>query len=413
LKHGRVGHSVFQPEIGISNVNSPHLKQKTVNLKFLTDVKQSSFAMNYAATIEDAQKINEEDSIIVIGKTIEWATFYGDSDLSSGEKGEGLQFDGLAKLIDESNHLDLRGGSLTPEVLNKAATLIGEGFGYATDAYMPIGVKADFGNQFLGSQRVIVPSSEGTTAGVDVDHFLSARGNIRLNGSTIMDADDRLDMDQVPDAQAPGAPVVTAEEVKSAGGRFQDELKDSDGVVYSPAEIGSALNYRVTAVGHHGDSYSSDVATATPTSADSGIKLTIKLDAMQREIPDYLAIYRQSLVQDGTKEPEFYLVGTVATREMQEDGSFTFTDLNGRIPGTADVFVGEMKRNVIALMEFMPLSKVNLAVVTTAVSFAVTTSVALALYLPKRWVMIHNVRYNNAIENHMAGVNLRAYVGNK
>ena len=158
LKHGKVGHQIFQPEIGIGSVNSPDMKKQRVNLKFLVDVKQASFAIQVAATVEDAQKINEEDAMVVIGKTIEWATFFGDADLTAGENGDGLEFDGLEKLIPASRHLDLRGGSLTPEVLNKAAVLIGKGFGVATDAYMPIGVKADFGNQFLGARRVIVPA---------------------------------------------------------------------------------------------------------------------------------------------------------------------------------------------------------------------------------------------------------------
>lgn len=409
LRHGRVGHQIFQPEIGIGSVNSPDMKKQHVNLKFLVDVKQQSFAVQVAASIEDAAKINEEDAMIVLGKTMEWATFYGDSDLTSGDKGDGLEFDGLQKLIPAENHLDLRGGSLTPEVLNQAAVLIGHGFGVATDAYMPIGVKADFGNQFLGAQRIIVPTNDGTTAGVNVDKFISARGEISLNGSTIMDADDLLDLTQQPNPKAPAAPKFTAVEVKSANGQFSaEETKDDQGNVIYPAEVNANLHYRVVAVGHHGDSFASDDVASKVTAADSGVKITVSLSSMQREIPDYVAIYRQALTDDN-----YYLIGRVPTSAMQDSNTIVFTDLNGRIPATADVFVGEMRHNVLAMLQFIPMSKINLAVVTTATSFAIMTSVALCLYIPKRFVQIHNVRYNNMKDNHMAGVNLKMFVGNK
>ena len=404
LRHGKVGHSVFQPEIGIGSVNSPDLKQKTVNMKFLVDVKQQSFAMQIAATVEDAQSINEQDAMVVIGKTIEWGIFYGDADLTSGEKGEGLEFDGLTKLIDSRNHVDLRGGVMTPEVLNKAAILIGKGFGVATDAYMPIGVKADFGNQFLGAQRVIVPSADGTTAGVNVDQFLSARGTIRLNGSTIMDTDNILDTEFVPSPQAPAAPTATAKAVTDAGGKFLVDVLNDAGKIVKKGEVGVEQSYKFVAVGHHGDSRASDEVKATPVNATDGIELTITLSAMQREIPDYVAIYRKDPVSE-----DYFLIARVATRDIDAStGALKFTDIDDKIPGTADVFVLQMAKSVISLLQFIELSKINLAVVTTATSFGILWSGALALYQPRRAVQLENVRYASNVPNSTnltAGIN--------
>jgi len=409
--HGRIGHSRFQPEIGIGDINTPKMKQKTVNMKYIVDLKQQSMAINFATTIEDARKVNEEDAMTVIGKTIEWAVFYGDADLTSGNKGDGLEFDGLAKLIDKHNHINLHGQSLTPEVLNKAAVLIGKGFGVATDAYMPIGVKADFSNQFLGAQRVVMPTNDGYTAGVNVDRFLSARGAIRLNGSTIMDVDNMLDLDSAPNPQAPAqVSVATPVVVPDAGGEFLDEIKDAQGNVIQAKEIGVEQKYRVVATGDHGDGLPSDEVSATPTKATDGIKLTITLPAMQRQVPDYVGIYRQ----DPNTEV-FYLIGRVAINEMDDEGNIVFTDTNAVIPGTADVFVGEMKKPTITLMEFIPISLLQLAVVTNATQFAVLWGGALRLAIPKRWVQIHNVRYNlytDNSENHMLGLNTSGYFAN-
>lgn len=408
-KHGRIGHSRFQPEIGVGDVNTPTMRQKTVNMKYIVDLKQQSMAINFAQTVEDARSVNEQDAMAVIAKTIEWAVFYGDADLTAekGNDGAGLEFDGLAKLIDKHNHIDLRGQQLTPEVLNKAAVLIGRGFGVATDAYMPIGVKADFGNQFLGAQRVVLPTSDGTTAGVNVDRFLSARGNIRLNGSTIMDIDNMLDPDYIPSPQAPASVKVEAEVVADQDGQFLEEKKDKDGNVVQTAEVGVEQSYRVVATGKHGDGVPSQEVTATPANATDGVKLTISLASAQREIPDYVGIYR--------KDPEsgvYFLIGRQALSTIDDEGKLTFVDRDAVIPATADVFVGEMKQPTISLMEFIPISLLNLAVVTTATQFAVLWAGALRLAIPKRWVQIHNVRYNlytDNSENHLLGLNTNGY----
>lgn len=410
-KHGRYGHSLFQPEIGIGNVNSPHMKQKTVNMKNLVDVKQASFIMQTVSTIEDAMKINEDDAVATIAKTQEWAIFHGDADLTGKEKGEGLQFDGLDKLMDPDNVIDVRGGSLTPELLNKAAVTIASAFGTPTDAYMPVGVKADFGNQYLGAQRISIPSSEGLTAGYGIDRFISSTGEIALHGSTVMDYDNILDESKRPQPQAPAPAVLKGEVVAGSDGKFREdkEVADKDGNKYLAVngEVGKSLSYKVVVVGHYGDSQASEAVEVTPTKADDGIKLTASLTAMQAELPDYVAFYRKGLTTD-----KYYLVGRVATRDIDDEGNIVFTDTNETIPETGDVYVLELRNNVISLMQLIPLAKFDLAVNTTANSFAVMWSGALRLSNPFRVVRLHNVReniYTGVDENHLNNININGY----
>ena len=410
-KHGRYGHSLFQPEIGIGNVNSPHMKQKTVNMKNLVDVKQASFVMQTVNSIEDAMKINEDDAVATIAKTQEWAIFHGDADLTSGEKGEGLQFDGLDKLMHPDNVIDVRGGSLTPELLNKAAVTIASAFGTPTDAYMPVGVKADFGNQYLGAQRISIPSSEGLTAGYGIDRFISSAGEIALHGSTVMDYDNILDESKRPQPQAPAPATLAGEVVANSDGKFREdqEVTDKNGQSYVAVngEVGKKLSYKVVVVGHYGDSQASEEVEVTPTKTTDGIKLTASLSAMQTELPDYVAFYRKGLVTD-----RYYLIGRVATRDIDDEGNITFVDKNETIPETGDVYVLELRNNVISLMQLIPLAKFDLAVNTTANSFAVMWSGALRLSNPYRVVRLHNVReniYTGVDENHLNNININGY----
>lgn len=393
--HGKIGHALFQPEIGLGRLSQPNLKQKTVTMKFLATPAQTSMVMQRANVIEDPIAVQEMAAMNRLGKTLEWAIFYGDSDLTDDEPQSGYEFDGLTKLIDTENVHDVRGGALTPALLNKAATDVAvNGYGTPNVAYMPTGVKADFVNQFLEAQRVLVPNVQqgGMEAGVNVDSFRSVRGGIALRDSAIMDLDNVLDESAVPEDNAPLTPSVVATVVEDKGGNFlASDVKDSDGNVVVPKEVGASLSYKVVAVGD-ADSAPSDAVTATPAHATDGVQLVISLSPLAKKQPKYLAIYRASLVDDSLGK--YYLIARVPMSQFDANaGTLTFTDVDDRIPGTTDVFVGEMSPEVINLFEFLPVTKLNTAVVTDATNFALLWWGALRLSFPKRWVWIKNVRY--------------------
>lgn len=390
--HGRTGHQMFQPEIAKLSSNEPKARQKTVNVKFLVDTKGSSFAMQWANTTVDTNTLLEISGVNNIAKAIEYATFYGDSDLAAQE-GEGLEFDGLLKLMDEHNKIDMRGTSLTPQALNLAAVKIGRGFGVATDAYMPINIKADFVNAHLGAQRILQPNTAGSgmQVGFDIQRFISARGNIALHGSTIMDLDRKLDLDGVVDENAPAAPTVKAEVATGTDGKFlAEDRKDKDGQVVLNKEVGKELKYRVVAVGTH-DSLPSDVATATPANATDSVKITVTLNRLVSAIPDYVAVYRQS---DVPGEEDFWLIGRVPVSKLQ-NGVLEFVDNGDIIPGTGDVFVIENKPETVRYLEFAPIMKFPLALTTTQTSFAMLWYGALMVTFPRRISVLTNVLYNS------------------
>lgn len=390
--HGRSGHQMFQPEIAKLSSNEPRARQKTVNVKFLVDTVGSSFAMQMANTTVDTNTLLEISAVNNIAKSIEYATFYGDSDLAA-QTGEGLEFDGLAKLMDEHNKIDMRGTSLTPQALNLAAVKIGQGFGVATDAYMPIGIKADFVNAHLGAQRILQPNTAGNgmQVGFDVQRFISARGDIQLHGSTIMDLDNKLDLDQVPAQDAPAAPEVKATVKTGTDGKFlAEDKKDKNGQSVLSAEVGKDLVYRVVAVGSK-DSLPSDEVTAHVANATDSVEIDVTPNRLVSSLPDYVAVYRKS---DVPGDDQFWLVGRVAVSEM-EGNTIKFVDNNDTIPGTGDVFVIENKPETVKYLEFAPMMRFDLAITTSAQSFSVLWYGALQLTYPKRCVKLSNVLYNS------------------
>lgn len=412
-QHGRVGHSQFQPEIGLTNVTGPNLRKKSVNMKYLTQVMQVSYPMQYTSTFSDVDTILLDDAVTALSKTIEWAAFYGDASLSGteGDGQEGLEFDGLSKLIDADNHFDVRGAQLTPELFNRAATTIGErGFGEATDAYMPISAYADFSNQFLGAQRISMNASTGqVSVGNVANEFVSVNGNVRLHSSAVMQLDNVLPERSIRlNAETPAPPLVKAEVVKDAGGKFMKKPEDPK-ADYDPAflDVGVEQSYKVVLVNNFGDSLPSQEVKATPTDPTDGVKLTISFTTTAKGGITYAAVYRKCAVDN-----KYYLIKRVPKSEVDDQGQIIFTDLDETIPGTVDIFIGEKRQYTIGLVEFIPMCLLPFAPVNTASQSAVYWGGALALYRPKCWVQLHNVRttyFAPLNENHMNGVNVYGY----
>lgn len=376
LAHGKVGHTRFVREIGVAPISDPNIRQKTVNMKFVSDTKNISIAAGLVNNIQDPLQILTDDAISVVAKTIEWASFYGDSDLSEDtEQGSGLEFDGLAKLIDDNNVLDAKGESLTEALLNQASVLVGKGYGTATDAYMPIGVQADFVNQQLDKQvQVVRDNGQNVTMGFNVQGFNSARGFIKLHGSTVMELEQILDPYAVTSPNAPQKATVVGT-AEAGAGTFRDE------------DIASPLEYQVVVVSDDAESAPSDVVTVAVDDKTKQVKLAITINNMYQARPQYVAIYRKGLTTG-----LFYQIARVPASKAQM-GVITFVDTNAQIPETADVFVGEMTPQVLHLFELLPMMRLPLAQVNASVTFAVLWYGALALRAPKKWARIKNVKY--------------------
>jgi hypothetical protein len=383
-QHGRTGHSRFVREVGVASINDPNIRQKVVQMKFLSDTKQQSIAAGLVNNITDPMSVLTDDAIAVIAKSIEWAIFYGDAALSHEQDPQaGIEFDGLHKLIDQrTNVMDLRGRTITEADLNKAAVVVGKGYGRATDAYMPIGVQADFTNSLLDRQRVIQPSQQGGfSTGFAINQFLSTRGAINLHGSTIMENDNVLIEDRLPQQNAPVPPqAVTAAVKTGAGGQFR------------PEDLEEGLSYKVVVHSDEAESVASDAVAAAPANATDAVELSIKLQPMYQSQPQFVSIYRQ-----GKETGYYFLIARVPVSKADENNTIVFKDVNSTIPETTDVFVGEMSPQVLSLLELLPMMRLPLAQMNATVTFTVLWYGALALYAPKKWVRIKNVKYIPAL----------------
>lgn len=381
---GRVGHSRFVREPEIASKNHTALEKKRVNMKFISDTRQVTIAAQVVDSLTSPIEMERDSAITVVAKTIEWASFYGDADLSDqGGQDNGVEFDGLAKLIARQNVIDARGESLSETLLNQAAVLVAKGYGTATDAYMPIGVHSDFVNNYLNRQTQLMRDNNGqVTTGFGIDAFRSARGLIKLHGSTVMELDNILDQAYRPAPHAPRPATVTANVQTGANGKFREEdLK--------------AHSYKVVVHGDESESAPSEAVTATVANATDGVELTIAVDSMYGQRAQFVSIYRQGDVTN-----EYYLIARVGLNQANAEGNIVFTDVNETIPETADVFVGEMTPSVMHLFEMLPMLQLPLAQMSASVTFSVLWYGSLALKAPRKWVRVRNVRYIPVADPH-------------
>ena len=119
--------------------------------------------------------------------------------------------------------------------------------------------------------------------------------------------------------------------------------------------------------------------------------MTITLQPLYQAQPQFVVVYRQ-----GLETGYYYQIARIAVSKATNN-VITFKDQNGLMPETCDVFVGEMSPQVVSLLELLPMMRLPLAQMNATVTFTVLWYGALALYAPKKWVRVKNVKYIPAI----------------
>lgn len=378
--YGNEGMTGFGGEMEISPINDVSIVRKNVNMKHLSDTRRTATVMARMGNtnIVDPIAMQTEAGILSMFGTIEDTIFYGDADLTNGPEGTGDEFDGLAKLIDKNNVLDLRGETLTEKALNNGAVLIKKAFGNPNVVFMPVETKSLFVSEQLTRQIVIQPSASVIKSGFDVDGFQSTAGALQLYSSTIMGRNQMLNEQLGMRPQSPMAPSkVTASVVAKSEAKFSDE------------DVASALlQYKVVVKSHSGQSLAID-ASAKLDAKDSAIKLAVEIPAVFNAQPTHIEVYRQAV------NGQFYLINSVAFREATLAGNvykIEAIDKNEKIPGTADVFIAEMNSEVMGLYELGGMTRTPLAQFDASQTFTIEWWGALYLKNPRRVVRISNVK---------------------
>lgn len=376
LDYGRQ-QGAFVGEGVLPDSNDSTYARKAAFVKFMGTTREVTHPMTLVnSAFGNVVARQNQDGILWMLKQIEQGLFWGDSKLAPGGN-EGLEFDGINKMIDDENTIDLGGGYLEEKHINWGAQLIIQNYGTPTDLYLPYEVMAQFSQEFFPKERVIMPTQDGYQAGVVVNKFMTHGGEVAFNPNIFLNKTRPLH----PNASSYKAPATGDIKASVGTGSKADFGKQGLGT--------GTYKYKVTFNNVHGESTPSEETEVVVTADDfsKGVDLTITNPTSTSFPIEYVRIYRTE--KDGD---EFFEVEKVAVDDAGPGADTVFTDLGKTVANTYTAFMGEMAPDIIAFKQLAPLMKMDLATLGPVIRWMILLYGVPVIYAPKKWMRFTNIK---------------------
>ena len=256
---------------------------------------------------------------------------------------------------------DLGGVVLTQDDLEDLSVIALENFGSPSELHIePLPLSA-FIKQFYPQFRS-APGLASQSVGYDVNKMTTSAGSIDFKPNLFLRPRGRSRAQGITNAPASTFTFTTA-----AGG--------SDGTLGA-----GTFRYKVTAVNDKGES--APVVDGGGTVVTTALQhVTITVASVPANVR-YWRVYRSAAGGAlGTEE----FIGNYAN-----DGT-TYVDINAKDPGLGEAFLLDMSAEVMRFKQLAPLSKINFAIVATALEFAIVLYGALFVYTPRFNALFQNV----------------------
>ncbi len=256
---------------------------------------------------------------------------------------------------------DLAGAVLSQDDVEYLAVVAMENFGSPSDLHIEPAALSAFVKQFYPQFRS-APGLSNQTVGYDVSKVTTTAGSIDLKPSLFLRPRSGVRSLGV-NPQAPAAPSVSLSAVSN-----------------SNSVLAAGTYYvQVTAVNDAGEG-APVAAGSQAVTAGQGIRLAI------------------SGIAAGTKSFKVYLsaAGGAAGSEkfagnFANNGNGNYEFAGKKQPGLGEAFLLDMSAECMKFKQLAPLSKINFAIVTTALEFAVVMYGALFVYTPRFNCLFSNV----------------------
>lgn len=377
LDYGR-GQGAFVGEGVLPDTNDSTYARKAAFVKFLGTTREVTHPMTLVnSAFGNVVARQNQDGILWMLKQMEQSLFWGNSKLAVGGN-EGLEFDGLSRLIDAGNVIDLKGTYLEEKHINWGAQMIIQNYGTPTDLFLPFEVMAQFSQEFFPKERVIMPTASGYQAGVVVNKFMTHGGEVDFNPDIFLTKTRPLSNNASSfKAPAVGSIAYTAaSDLVAAAG---DWAKQGAGT----------YQFVVTFNNTHGESIPSNAVSVTLASGDlgKGVQLHITNPVSTAFPIEYIRIYRTEL--NGSA---FYEVDKIAVSTANSGATMTYIDLGTTIANTYTSFMGEMSPDILGFKQLAPMMKMDLATLGPVIRWMILLYGVPVLYAPKKWMKFTNIK---------------------
>ena len=273
----------------------------------------------------------------------------GDDDAQQKSK----DFEGFGEV--RSIAKDLDGAVLTQDDLEDLAVIALENFGSPSELHVEPLALSSFIKQFYPQFRS-APGMSGQTVGYDVNKMVTSAGTIDFKPNLFLRPRGRTRAVGITGAPALGAAAAVVSNVAAIAG-----TKGLSAGVYQ---------YKLTFVNDFGES--SPIQATAAVAAVAGECASIAL----ANIPSgtkHIKVYRSA--PGGAVGSETF-IGNYKPNA-------TIVDSNAKEPGLGEAFLLDMSAECMRFKQLAPLSKINFAIVTTALEFAIVLYGALFVYTPR------------------------------
>lgn len=274
----------------------------------------------------------------------------GDTD----EQQRSGDFEGFGQFASIARDLD--GATIQQDDIEELSVILLENFGQPSEIHIEPLALSSFVRQFYPQFRS-APGLANQTVGYDVSKVQTTAGSMDLKPNLFLRPRGRARSKAV-NAQTPSIAGVT---LASA----------ANGATTGSLDAGTYI-YRATFVNDFGES-SPVTAAGTVAVATDSMTITVGGAGIPSDAK-HMKLYRTA--------PG----GAAATAEFVGNykvGLSAFTDTNIKQPGLGEAFMLDLNAECMRFKQLAPLSKINFAIVTTALEFAIVLYGALFVYTPR------------------------------
>lgn len=273
----------------------------------------------------------------------------GDDDAQQKSK----DFEGYGEV--RSIAKDLSGAVLTQDDLEDQAVIALENFGSPSELHIEPLALSSFVKQFYPQFRS-APGLSGQTVGYDVNKMVTSAGTIDFKPNLFLRPRGAVRSVGIQNAPALGSAAVVATAVAAPSG--------------SKGLSAGAYQYKVTFVNDFGESGAIQEAGGVTVTAGQAVSLALS------NIPattKFVKVYRSAAG------------GAVGSEQFigNYKSGATIVDSGMKEPGLGEAFLLDMSSECMRFKQLAPLSKINFAIVSTALEFAIVLYGALFVYTPR------------------------------
>jgi hypothetical protein len=387
LDYGIFGGSA-QFEGGVGEEDTSNYVRAVVPMAYYSTTRRVTVAANMIGAF-DGQKAEDRaaaDAAMKLAGDIEFDSFRGQSDFSNAGVFDGnpgqiakvpnmIGVDQQVRQSDaQSNTQDLMfaefgsdqtvvlsvGGTLTQSIIEDSAVRSAMNMGAADRLILdPISLSA-YNKIAHAKERIMLAGSAQEATGAHLRTQWTSSAIVSLEASRFLSGKTRPARSRAGSPAAPAAPTLA--DAGAAGSLL----------------TAGVYQYYITAVSMRGESAPS--ASAAATVSANGDKVTVTITAVSGA--QYYNVYRSAV---GGSAASAKFIGRIA----QQAGNPVFTDLGNRAPGSVTGFL--VQANTMGFAQLAPYSKLKLAVNDLSLPEAHFRFLSLALYQPRKNVLLENI----------------------